>query len=56
MARLIQIQIHNLFDSQLMDFESAGEGKSDGAGRIALAIGTKGEGTEGIDRLASIHS
>lgn len=29
MARLIQIQIHILFDSPLMDFENAGEGKSE---------------------------
>lgn len=44
MARLIQIQIHVLFDSPLMDFENAGEGKSEGAD--GNRIGIRNEGTK----------
>lgn len=44
MARLIQIEIHILFDSPLMDFGNAGEGKSEGAG--VNRIGIRNEGTK----------
>lgn len=55
MARLIQLQIHILFDSPLIDFENAGEDKSESAG--VNRIGISNEGTKeqrAIDRLTSI--